>query len=103
MEERLAEANRFRDAVNAYRAAKRGEPTAEPAQAIALLRRAPVNQLTELPDWPLNRSPPAEAPDYGSMAQAITHRRRKVGAQLPAKPFGEPQLVKKGDLRRTAE
>jgi hypothetical protein len=109
MEERLAEADRFRIAVNAHIAAKRGEPITEPPQSPKPERRrlAPAERPTEIPGYPLNDTPPAESPDYGTMSpvQAIKHRQRKIGAQLPTKPFGEPQLVKRRDLRtgRAAE
>jgi hypothetical protein len=103
--ERLARTEALRDAVNAYRAQK---PGTEPPQATKPKRRGvPLDRPSEIPGYPVNDSPPAEAPDYGTMSrvQAITHRQRKIGARLPIKPIGEPELIKCRDLRtwRAAE
>jgi hypothetical protein len=92
----------LRDAVNAYRAAKQ-QPGAEPPQApkLATLRLPPAERPTPIDGFPMNDSPPAQVPDYGTMGrvQAIRHRQRRPGAQLPNKPMGPTQLIKK----RTAE
>jgi hypothetical protein len=100
----LAEANRLREEVNAFIAAKRDGAATEPLQSTKPERRRspPAARPTELPGWPLNPSPPAEIPDYGTMVQATKQRQRKIGAQLPSKPIGEPRLIKKGDVRGTA-
>jgi hypothetical protein len=97
-EQLASEADRLREAVNAYRAQK---PAAEPPQSAKpqRRRRAPADRPTPIDGYPFNDSSPAEIPDYGTMArvQAIKRRQRKIGAQLPI--AGEPQLIKKGDVR----
>jgi hypothetical protein len=104
--ERASEIDQLRDAANAYRATKPPPDTAPTPPTKPKRRLATANYPTEIKGWPLNPSPPASVPDYGTMSrvQAIKHRQRKVGAQLPSK-FGEPQLIKRSDLRtwRTAE
>jgi hypothetical protein len=101
-----AEADRLRGAVDAYRAERGLKPSPAPTKP-ERRRLSPAASPTEIPGYPLNPTPPAEIPDYGNMARvtAIKTRQRKVGAQLPSKPVGEPQLIKRGDLRtgRTAE
>jgi hypothetical protein len=113
MEAYLAEANRLREEVNAFIAAKRdgaaGVENPTPQSPKPKQRRlSPASYPTELAGWPLNPSPPAEVPNFHTMqtAQIVARaRRRKVGAQLPSKPIGPTQLIKKGDLRtgRAAE
>jgi hypothetical protein len=105
--ERLAsETDRLRQAVNAYRAQKEAlpsatsqQPGAEPPQAPKPKRRSLslAGRPTVLAGWPLNPSPPAEIPDYGTMGrvQAIRHRQRRPGARLPI--TGEPHLIKRRD------
>jgi hypothetical protein len=100
-----SEADQLREAVNAYRAERGLEPAPAPTKP-KRPRLSPAERPTEIPGYPLNDSPPAEIPDYGTMSrvQAIKHRQqRKIRAQLPI--TGEPQLIKRGDLRtwRTAE
>jgi hypothetical protein len=99
-----SETDRLRQAVNAYHAQKGALPSAT-AQQPERRRQPPAERPTEIPGFPLNDSPPAEIPDYGTMSrvQAIKHRQRKIGAQLPI--TGEPQLIKRRDLRtgRVAE
>jgi hypothetical protein len=103
----IAEGRRLMALVNDYRAAKGdvtpvspsdtvdGEPTPTKKKSYPL---PALDRPTELPDWPLNPSPPAEAPDCGSMArvQAVKHRQRKVGAVAPMTPIGPSELRKKG-------
>jgi hypothetical protein len=122
MEERLAETNRLRDAVNAFIAAKRsgeaGGPNGirqhatEPPQATkpAKLRPSPAARPTEIPGFPLNDNPPRQIPDYGNIARVKAMReqrreRRRKNGRVTLDPIGSPELRKLHDLRtwRTAE
>jgi hypothetical protein len=96
--ERLAsETDQLRQAVNAHRAQK---PAAAPLQSTkpAKRRPPPAERPTSIDGYPFNDSPPAAIPDFRTMETAqivVRARQRKVGAQLPAKPFGPPELRKR--------
>jgi hypothetical protein len=113
----LAEGKRLADVVAAHRATK-GEASAEGAPLTQT--RTPVQDCnkptkskksyplpllpgpTEIPGFPLNPSPPAEAPDYGNMSrvQAIraTQAERR-GKRAPLTPSGPSELRKRHDVR----
>ena len=111
MELYLAEAERLRDAVNAYRA-KRDEAsvTQDPERSGRNVtsptptkpksyRLPPLATPTELPGWPLNPSPTKEAPDYGSMARVQATRAAQAerrGKRAPLTPIGPSELRKRG-------
>jgi hypothetical protein len=88
---------RLREAVDAYRSQKGTEQPQAPKPAKR--RLPPAERPTEVPGFPLNEPrPDQEIPDFHTMqtAQIVARaRQRKVGAQLPAKPIGEPQLRKR--------
>ena len=105
----LAGGDRLRDAVNAYRAA-RGAASAEepvtqsPAPAVVCNKRKsyplpPLPGPTEIPGFPLNLSPPAEAPDYGNLARVQAIRAAQAarrGKRAAMTPRGPSRLVKRG-------
>jgi hypothetical protein len=74
-----------------------GTPTPTPTKSKSY-RLPTADGPTPIDGYPFNPSPPKEVPDYRSMArvQAVKHRQRKLGAQAPMKPIGEPTLRKKG-------
>jgi hypothetical protein len=104
----LAEGDRLRDAVNAYRAARSNVTPVSPSDTVegeptqALIKRKsyplpPLDRPTELPDWPLNPSPPADAPDYGNLARVKATRAAQAarrGKKSPLTPSGPSRLVK---------
>jgi len=115
MAQYLANGQRLRDAVNAYRAAK-GEASAEGAVTEQLnvgtecndasvptkpksQRLPPLATPTELPDYPLNwDAARQEIPDYGSMARLQATRATQAerrGKRAPLKPIGPSRLVKR--------
>jgi hypothetical protein len=92
----LAEAERLRETVDAYRRA-RGSGAADVASKPERRRLPPLPRPTEIAGYPLNSTPRTEIPDHGTMAQltAIKWRQRKLGAQAPIKPVGRPELRKR--------
>jgi hypothetical protein len=98
-----AEAAQFRDTVNSYRDAKL--QTTPPPQSLTTKRRrqlhhpAPaaraLDRPTEIPGYPLNDSPPAEAPDYRTMQTAhIVARARKAQGRNLIETLGPSELRK---------
>jgi hypothetical protein len=110
----LAEGDRLRDAVDAYRAARSdvtpvspSEPTPAPTK-----RRSyplpPAQYPSELPDYPLNWGaarqdgeaiigPAKEIPDYGSLGRLKAVRAAQAerrGKKSPLTPSGPSRLVK---------
>ena len=57
----------------------------------------PLPGPTEIPGYPLNPSPPAEAPDYGNMGRVAAIKRRQRDRKMD--PIGPPELIKRGDVR----
>jgi hypothetical protein len=94
--EYLAEAERLRETVDAFRRA-RGSGADDVAFKPEHRRLPPSPQPTEIEGYPLNSTPPTEIPDHGTMARvtAIKWRQRKSGAQAPMKPVGRPELRKR--------
>jgi hypothetical protein len=105
----IAEGRRLTALVNDYRAAR------DEASAEAPLQRAspdaecnkptkrksyklpPLPGPTEIPGYPLNPSPPAEAPDYGNLARVKAIRATQAarrGKRAPLTPSGPSRLVK---------
>jgi hypothetical protein len=93
----------LRAAVDAYRAAKPPQATAEPLKSPKPVKRRslPLERPTEIPGYPLNDSPPQDIPDYGNIARVTAmqeqrrERQRKIGALRSVKPIGVPQLIKR--------
>jgi hypothetical protein len=96
MAEYLAEAERLRETVDAYRRA-RGSGAADVASKAERRRLPRLPRPTEIAGYPLNSTPPTEIPDYGTMARltAIKWRHRKSGARAPMKPVGRLELRKR--------
>ena len=96
MAEYLAEAERLRETVDAYRRA-RGSGADDVASKPERRRLPPLPRPTEIEGYPLNSTPPTEIPDYGTMARVtvIKWRQRKLGARAPIKPVGRPELRKR--------
>ena len=97
----LVEADRLREAVDAYRARKLAT---EPPKAPKVRRGAPLDRPTEIPGFPLGPSRPGQdTPDYAGMArlQAMRERRRKNRTAI-LNPIGPPQLIKRRDCPATA-
>jgi hypothetical protein len=107
----LAEGERLREVVNAYRAARdvSGVPNGTvdrvtgaevPAPTPTKPKRLPpLYGPTPIDGYPLNPSPPKEVPDYGNMARLHATRAAQAerrGKKAPLKPIGEPTLRKKG-------
>jgi hypothetical protein len=82
MAEYLAEAERLRETVDAYRRA-RGDGADDAAPKPERRRLPPLPRPTETEGYPLNSTPPTEIPDYGTMARvtAIKWRQRKLGRE----------------------
>jgi hypothetical protein len=98
MAEYLAEAERLREMVDAYRRARRSGAGADDDAPKPERRRLPsLPRPTEIEGYPLNSTPPTEIPDYGKMARVtvIKWRQRKLGARAPVKPVGRPELRKR--------
>jgi hypothetical protein len=109
MEIYLAEAERFVEVVKAYRAAKEAASAETPLidkcnETPAPTKRRsynlpPLKTPSEIPGYPLNPSPPAEAPDYGNLARVKATRAAQAerrGKRAPLTPGGPSRLVKRG-------
>jgi hypothetical protein len=100
MAQYLAEGDVLRDAVNAHRAARGASAESPPPKS---QRLPPAQYPTEIPGFPLNPTPPAEIPNYASMARlkatraAVAERR---GKRATLKPIGEPTLRKRDNVSR---
>jgi hypothetical protein len=96
MADYLAEAERLRETVDAYRRA-RGSGAADVASKPKRRRLPSLPRPTEIEGYSLNSTPPTASPDYGTMARvtAIKWRQRKSGARAPMKPVGRPELRKR--------
>jgi hypothetical protein len=94
--EYLAQAERLRETVDAYRRA-RGDRADDDAPKPERRRLPPLPRPTEIEGYPLNSTPRTEIPDYGTMTPvtAIKWRQRKLGARAPIKPVGRPELRKR--------
>jgi hypothetical protein len=95
--ERLIEAQRLSKAVDAYRAQKPATELPQPAKpkSRTILQATP----TPIPGFPFNATPPAEIPEYGTMARVQAIRQRRLGARPPLEPAGKPEVRKSADLR----
>ena len=100
----LADGNRLRDAVAAYRA-QRDEAGAEvPVTPTPTKRKSwplpPLERPTEIPGFPTNPSPPRlDLPDYGSIGRLKAIRAAQAdrrGKRAPLTPSGPSRLVKRG-------
>jgi hypothetical protein len=105
----LAEGDRLRELVNAYRAAK-GEaslssdaPASDGNKQTPTEKKSyplpPLERPTELPDYPLNPAPARpDVPDYGNMARLKASRAAqaaRLGKHAPLRPSGPPKLRKR--------
>jgi hypothetical protein len=93
----LAEADRLRETVDAYRARKPGTAPPQPAKAPKVPRGAPLDRPTEIPGFPLGPSRPGQdIPDDGNMmrVKAMRQQRGKNGTGI-LNPIGPPQLIKR--------
>jgi hypothetical protein len=92
----LAEAERLRETVDAFRRA-RGSGAADVASKPERRMLPPLPRPTEIEGYPLNSAPPMKIPDHGTMARvtAIRWRQRKSGARAPIKPVDRPELRKR--------
>ena len=68
MAEYLAEAERLRETVDAYRRA-RGSGAADVAPKPERRRLPPLPRPAEIESYPLNSTPPTQIPGYGTMAR----------------------------------
>jgi len=99
----LAEGDRLRDAVNAYRAARSDVTPVSPSQPTpAPTKRKsyplpPLDRPTELPGFPLRDTAGPDIPDYGSIGRLKAIRAAqaaRLGKRAPMAPIGPSRLVK---------
>jgi hypothetical protein len=101
MAEYLAEAERLRETVDAYRR-PRGSGADHVASRPERRRLPPLPRPTEIDGYPLNSTPSTEIPAFHSRA-AVEHaitRRRAFGKVAPLDPIGRAELRKNTTTRR---